>query len=94
MKKLFTAALAVAALTMITGCTKKEASNGKVLNIYCWNEEFQGRFNDYYAAKLPVDVTVNWMITQVRTVHIRTNLMKHYSVRMKFQQMKKSIFSL
>lgn len=63
MKKLFTAALAVAALTMITGCTKKETSNGKVLNIYCWNEEFQGRFNDYYAAKLPVDVTVNWMIT-------------------------------
>lgn len=63
MKKLLTAALAVAALTMITGCTKKEASNGKVLNIYCWNEEFQGRFNDYYAAKLPVDVTVNWMIT-------------------------------
>ena len=63
MKKLLTAALAVAALTMITGCKKKEASNGKVLNIYCWNEEFQGRFNDYYAAKLPVDVTVNWMIT-------------------------------
>ena len=23
-------------------------SGGKVLNIWCWNDEFQGRFNDYY----------------------------------------------
>ena len=24
------------------------AAGGKVLNIWCWNDEFQGRFNDYY----------------------------------------------
>jgi hypothetical protein len=24
------------------------AEEGKVLNIWCWNDEFQGRFNDYY----------------------------------------------
>ena len=24
------------------------AAEGKVLNIWCWNDEFQGRFNDYY----------------------------------------------
>ena len=23
-------------------------SGGKVLNIWCWNDEFQSRFNDYY----------------------------------------------
>ena len=38
-------------------------SGGKVLNIYVWNEEFQSRFNDFYAKKLPSDVTVNWVIT-------------------------------
>lgn len=41
MKKLLTAALAVAALTMITGCTKKEASNGKVLNIIVGTKNFR-----------------------------------------------------
>ncbi len=39
------------------------ASSGKVLNIYVWNEEFQSRFNDFYASKLPSDVKVNWIIT-------------------------------
>ena len=24
------------------------AEEGKVLNIWCWNDEFQGRFNNYY----------------------------------------------
>ena len=24
------------------------AAQGKVLNIWCWNDEFQGRFNNYY----------------------------------------------
>ena len=25
-----------------------ETAEGKVLNIWCWNDEFQSRFNDYY----------------------------------------------
>ena len=44
---------------------------GKVLNIYCWNEEFKTRLEDHYAAYTKVDattgtigdVTVNWNIT-------------------------------
>lgn len=36
---------------------------GKVLNIYAWNEEFQTRFNEFYADKMPEGVTVNWVIT-------------------------------
>ncbi len=36
---------------------------GKTLVIYAWNEEFQSRFNDYYASKLPADVEVKWVIT-------------------------------
>lgn len=36
---------------------------GKVLNIYAWNDEFQTRFNTYFADKVPADVTVNWIIT-------------------------------
>ena len=34
---------------------------GKVLNIYAWNEEFKGFFEKYYT--VPEGVTVNWIIT-------------------------------
>ncbi len=41
------------------------ADTGKVLNIYCWNTEFQDRFKTFYeeAGLLPEGVTVNWVIT-------------------------------
>lgn len=39
------------------------SSEGKTLVIYAWNEEFQSRFNDYYASKLPDGVEVKWVIT-------------------------------
>jgi hypothetical protein len=38
-----------------------ESSEGKVLNIYAWNEEFKGFFEKYYT--VPEGVTVNWIIT-------------------------------
>lgn len=52
------------------GCGKKEAAmsddvasnGGKVLRIYCWNDEFQKRFDLYYADKVPADVKVEWVI--------------------------------
>lgn len=48
--------------------TKTEAgtqTEGKILKIYAWNEEFQSRFNDYFVAagKLPEGVEVQWVIT-------------------------------
>ena len=39
----------------------EESSEGKVFNIYAWNEEFKGFFEKYY--KVPDGVTVNWIIT-------------------------------
>jgi len=38
---------------------------GKVYNIYCWNDEFQTRFKDYFEAAglVPDGVKVNWIIT-------------------------------
>ena len=36
------------------------AAEGKVLNIYAWNEEFKGFFEKYYT--VPEGVTVNWII--------------------------------
>ena len=41
-----------------------ESAQGKVLNIYCWNTEFQDRF-EYFkkSGKLPSDVTVNFIVT-------------------------------
>ncbi|MBR6914183.1 MAG: carbohydrate ABC transporter substrate-binding protein [Treponema sp.] len=59
MKKIVSAALAAAALASFVGCKQEKKS----LNIYVWNEEFQSRFNTYYASKLPEDVQVNWVIT-------------------------------
>jgi hypothetical protein len=41
----------------------KRMEQGKVLNIYCWNTEFQDRFKAYFADKVPAGVTVNWVIT-------------------------------
>lgn len=38
------------------------ADSGKVLNIYCWNDEFQSRFNGYAADLVPADVKVNWVM--------------------------------
>jgi len=36
------------------------AEEGKVFNIYAWNEEFKGFFEKYY--KVPEGITVNWII--------------------------------
>jgi hypothetical protein len=49
----------------------KVSDDGKVLNVYCWNDEFQRRVKDHYAGYEEVDattgkigdVTVNWIIT-------------------------------
>lgn len=45
--------------------TVKEETEGKVLNIYCWNDEFKDRFKAYYedAGKLPEGIKVNFIIT-------------------------------
>ena len=42
-----------------TGITVSE-SEGKVFNIYAWNEEFKGFFEKYYT--VPEGITVNWTI--------------------------------
>ena len=41
--------------------TEAAAEEGKVFNIYAWNEEFKGFFEKYYT--VPEGVTVNWIIT-------------------------------
>lgn len=40
--------------------TEAPAEEGKVFNIYAWNEEFKGFFEKYYT--VPEGVTVNWII--------------------------------
>ena len=37
-------------------------TGGKTLRIYCWNTEFQERFDAYYKDKLPADLKVDWVI--------------------------------
>lgn len=42
-----------------------EGSAGKIINVYCWNDEFQKWYTTYYeeAGKLPEGYTVNFIIT-------------------------------
>ncbi len=48
-----------------TATAEDNAKEGSVLRIYCWNEEFQSRFKDYFenAGLLPEGVKVEWVIT-------------------------------
>ncbi len=74
MRKKFLAVLlsAAMAVSMFAGCGEKAAAgDGKVLNIYCWNEEFQTRVKDHYPDYVEVsptegkigDIVVKWNIT-------------------------------
>ena len=44
-----------------TPAAEPASEEGKVFNIYAWNEEFKGFFEKYYT--VPEGVTVNWIIT-------------------------------
>ena len=72
LKKLLVLFLAFTMLATTAACggTKETAEpasdeQGKVLNIYCWNEEFKSRFTDYFekAGLVPDGVKVNFVIT-------------------------------
>ena len=66
MKKAIAIFLAALMLLSVVGCAQSSGSEntpkeqGKVFNIYAWNEEFKGFFEAYY--KVPEGVTVNWII--------------------------------
>ena len=69
MKKLIALLLALVMVLALCACGETKpaepaaetAAEGKVLNIYAWNEEFKGFFEKYYT--VPDGVTVNWVIT-------------------------------
>ena len=79
MKKKAMSALLVMAMAaeMAVGCGSSKtaqtpsATEGKILNIQCWNEEFKSRLTDHYPGYEAVngtigkigDVTVKWVIT-------------------------------
>ena len=67
MKKFLVALMVLAVMSSAIGvfAAPKATNDGKVLTIYCWNDEFQTRFKDYFekAGLVPKDVTVNWVIT-------------------------------
>ncbi len=62
MKKLISVVLCLLMIAGIVTIGKPAAAEtqGKVFNIYAWNEEFKGFFEKYY--KVPEGVTVNWII--------------------------------
>ena len=54
------AATEVATEAPTEAATEGASEEGKVFNIYAWNEEFKGFFEKYY--EVPEGVTVNWII--------------------------------
>ena len=74
MKKAIAILMALLMIFSMAACTSKPADSGssepaeesqeqeqgKVFNIYAWNEEFKGFFEKYY--NVPDGVTVNWII--------------------------------
>ena len=69
MKKIIALLLALVMVLALTACGGQaapadqpaaESGEGKVFNIYAWNEEFKGFFEKYYT--VPEGVTVNWII--------------------------------
>ena len=62
--------------------TADASGEGKVLNIYCWNDEFQNRVKDHYPGYTEVDatsgtigdVTVKWNITPNQDNAYQNNL--------------------
>ncbi|MBO4289713.1 MAG: carbohydrate ABC transporter substrate-binding protein, partial [Lachnospiraceae bacterium] len=60
MKKVLAILLAAVMLFSLTACSGGSKEQGKVFNIYAWNEEFKGFFEKYYT--VPEGVTVNWII--------------------------------
>ena len=80
-KKVLSALLVTTMLAgMLAGCGSK--GNGKVLNIYCWNEEFKTRITDHYPGYEAIDgttgkigdVTVQWNITPNENNAYQNNL--------------------
>ena len=74
MKKKLVSLLLVCVMAMMSlvGCGTKTATTtkqtaetqGKVLNIYCWNTEFKDRFAYFEkSGKLPADIKVNFIVT-------------------------------
>jgi hypothetical protein len=65
--------LAVVAATLggLTGC-KKGLAAGSQINIMCWNNEFQGRFNAYYP---DIDTDPRTVATSSRALIPRTILL-------------------
>ena len=73
MKKLLALILALALTLALGTAAFAESTEGQVLNIWCWNDEFQSRFNDYYpgvkeiaedksTTTLENGITVKWTI--------------------------------
>ncbi len=60
-KKLVALLLICAMAVSMIACGDTKAEEGKVLNIYCWNNEFQTRFEQYYT--VPEGIEVNFIIT-------------------------------
>ena len=44
-------------LLLLAGCGGDKKESGDVINIWCWNNEFQSRFNNYYPEVASVDGT-------------------------------------
>ena len=68
----------------VTEAASQAADEGKVLNIYCWNEEFKSRITAHYPGYEEVDAThgkilmLCGILLQTMTTLTRTTWIRHY----------------
>jgi len=85
-KKTLALFLTLAMLVSLVACAPTEEAvaegdeQGKVLNIYCWNEEFKSRFTDYFETpglvpdKTPRQMTRLIFSSSKRTMHLNMSI--------------------
>lgn len=100
------AAAAVMAVTTLAGCSDSSSSSkddnstteqGKKLNIYCWNTEFQERFEKYYVPNADRSVfegvEINWVQNTNENNVYQTKLDEALKSRTMLLPMTRSTFS-
>jgi len=96
-RKLLSLLGTVLAVTTLASCGDKTSAagentnGGQVINIWCWNDEFQNRFNAFYPEVASVDGTTT-TLKDGRKVrfHIHTNTGNNYQIALDAALMKQS----
>ena len=93
------AAMVCGMMAVNVSCVSAKGSDeGKVINIYSWNDEFRQRLEAVYpevestskdgtVTKLKDGTEIPWIVIRTRMAYISRNWMRHFSTRLMQVQM-------